>query len=154
MAAQKTRSGSSALRLGLRSRLNPRSSSTHFNMNLSEPKTLLSAEGFNARPELVAHVEAKAMKLRRHEIFQIGHVRLHVRHERPHNGTTRFMVSATAETRGADFVAHSSAGVPESAINSAFDKLERAVAEAAGEWKHNLRQPRPVEMSMALPKAI
>ena len=123
-------------------------------MNLSEPKTLLSAEGFSARPELVAHVEMKATKLRRHETFQIGHVRLHVRHERPHNGTTRFTVSATAETRGADFVAHSSAGVPESAINSAFDKLERAVAEAAGEWKHNQRHPRAIEIPMALPKAI
>jgi ribosome-associated translation inhibitor RaiA len=123
-------------------------------MNLSEPKTLLSAEGFSARPELVAHVEVKATKLRRHETFQIGHVRLHVRHERPHNGTMRFTVSATAETRGADFVAHSSAGLPESAINSAFDKLERAVAEAAGEWKHNQRHPRAIEMPMALPKAI
>ena len=123
-------------------------------MNLSEPKTLFSAEGFSARPELIVHAEAKATKLRRHETFQIGHVRLHVRRERPHNGTTRFTVSATAETRGADFVAHSSAGLPESAINSAFDKLERAVAEAAGERKHNLRHPREIEIPMALPNAI
>jgi ribosome-associated translation inhibitor RaiA len=123
-------------------------------MNLSEPKTILSAEGFSARIELTAHVEAKAAKLRRHEFPRIGHVRIHVRRETPQNDAPRFTVSATAESRGADFVAHGFGGIPESAINTAFDKLERAVAAAAGERKHDLRHPHAIELPTALPKAM
>ena len=123
-------------------------------MNLSEPTTILCAEGFNARFELTAHVEAKAAKLRRHENPRIGHVRIHVKRETPHHDAPRFTVSATAESRGADFVAHGSGGIPESAISTAFDKLERAVAAAAGEWKHNLRHSAAIDFATALPNAI
>jgi ribosome-associated translation inhibitor RaiA len=123
-------------------------------MNFSEPKTILSAEGFTARVELTAHVEAKAAKLRRHESPRIGHVRIHVRRDTPQYDAARYTVSATAETRGPDFVVHASGGIPESAISTAFDKLERAVTAAAGERKHKLHHPHAIEIPTALPKAI
>ena len=123
-------------------------------MNLTETTTILSAEGFSARPELTAHAEAKAAKLRRHDNPRIGRVRIHVRLETPREGTQRFTVSATAETRGLDFVAHGSAPVPESAISDAFVKLERSVSAAAGVRKHQLHHPRAVEIAAVLPKAI
>jgi ribosome-associated translation inhibitor RaiA len=124
------------------------------NMNQTEPKTILYTEGFHARFELNAHVDAKAAKLRRHEHPRIGHVRIHIRRETPHSDAPRFSVSASAESRGADFIAHGTGGIPESAINTAFDKLERAVAAATGERKHNLRHSPPVEFSIALPGVI
>jgi ribosome-associated translation inhibitor RaiA len=123
-------------------------------MNFTEPTTLLSAEGFSARPELTVHAEAKAAKLRRHANPRIGHVRLHVCLETPREGTPRFAVVATAETRGLDFVAHGLAPVPESAISEAFVKLERSVSAAAGVRKHQLHHPRTVEISALLPKAM
>lgn len=116
-------------------------------MNLTEPITILSAEGFSARPELTAHAEAKAAKLRRHANPRIGHVRIHVRLETPREGAQRFNVSATAETRGLDFVAHGFGAVPESAINEAFVKLERSATAAAGVRKHQLHRPGVAEIA-------
>lgn len=105
-------------------------------MNPTAPKVMLSAEGFTARADLLERAEAKATKLRRHEHPRVGHVRLHVRLETPRNDTKRFAVSATAETRGPDLVAHSTAVKPETAINAVFTKLERGIAAATGERKH------------------
>jgi ribosome-associated translation inhibitor RaiA len=101
-------------------------------MNVTKPQVIFAAEGFSARPDLIAHAEAKAAKLRRHETPRVGHVRIHARRETPHEGAPTFSVSATAETRGPDLVAHGSAASPETAINAAFIKLERAAKAAAG----------------------
>lgn len=123
-------------------------------MNPTEPKTILYTEGFHARFELNVLVDAKALKLRRHEYPRIGHVRIHIRRETPHSAAPRFCVSASAESRGPDFIAHGTGGIPESAINTAFDKLERAIAAAAGERKHDLRQAQPLAFADALPEGI
>jgi len=106
-------------------------------MNLTEPKVILSAEGFSAHAALIAHAEAKAAKLRRHESPRVGHVRIHIRRETLRDAPARFTVAATGETRGMDFVAHSASAEPETAINAAFGKLERAVTAAAGVRKHS-----------------
>ncbi len=113
-------------------------------MNPTEPKVILSAEGFTARPDLMERAEVKAAKLRRHEHPRVGHVRLHVRLATPHNGTKVFTVTATAETCGPDLVAHSEAARPETALNAAFTKLERAITAAAGERKHARQALAPV----------
>ena len=113
-------------------------------MKPTEPKVILSAEGFTARPTLLEHAEAKATKLRRHEHPRVGHVRLHIRLETPRNGTKRFAVAATAETRGPDLVAHSVAAKPETALNAVFAKLERGIAAAAGERKHRRQKLAPI----------
>jgi ribosome-associated translation inhibitor RaiA len=123
-------------------------------MNVSEPKTILSTEGFNARPELLALTQAKAAKLRRHETPTIGHVRLHVRLEAPREGPMRFTVAASAETRGLDFIVHSFAWAPEAAIASAFVKLERSVANAAKLAKHRLHESNAVEIAAELKHAM
>jgi ribosome-associated translation inhibitor RaiA len=115
-------------------------------MNPTEPTTILYTEGFHARDELRMRVDMKAAKLRRHEHPRVGHVRIHIRRETPHSDA-RFSVSAIAELRGILFNAHGLGGTPESAINTAFDKLERAVAEAAGARKRKLRHARAVEFS-------
>lgn len=101
-------------------------------MTIAKSPVILLAEGFTVRPALAAHAEARAVKLRRHESPRVGQVRVHIRREKSRNGPARFAVSATGETRGLDFVAHSSAARPEIAINAAFATLERAVAGAAG----------------------
>lgn len=101
-------------------------------MNVTKPRVIVSTEGFSVRPDLILHVEAKAAKLRRHQVPRVGHVRIHVRRETPHAGAPVFAVSAAAETRGPDLVAHGSAAKPETAINAAFVKLERAAKAAAG----------------------
>ncbi|MEO6001929.1 MAG: HPF/RaiA family ribosome-associated protein [Opitutus sp.] len=105
-------------------------------MNPTDPKVIVSAEGFSSSAELIAHAEAKVAKLRRHETPRIGHIRFHLRRETPHGLAPRFVISATAETRGIDFVAHAFADEPEVAINAVVGKLERAVTAAAGVRKH------------------
>ena len=101
-------------------------------MNDAKSTVILLAEGFVVRPALAAHAEVRALKLRRHESPRVGQVRIHIRREKSRTGPARFAGSATGETRGLDFVAHSSAARPETAINAAFATLERAVAGAAG----------------------
>ncbi|MEY4938813.1 MAG: hypothetical protein RIQ93_548 [Verrucomicrobiota bacterium] len=106
-------------------------------MKFTDPKLILAAEGFTLPAGLADHAEAKAVKLRRHGTPSIGDLRIHVRLYSPHDGAAQFAVLATAETRGVDFVAHSSAAKPLAAINAAFVKLERAATAAAGVRKHN-----------------
>lgn len=101
-------------------------------MNPTNPKVILLAEGFTVSPAVNTLAESKAAKLRRHESPRVGIVRIHVRREKPRNGVPRFAVSATGETRGLDFVAHSSGATPAIALNVAFATLERAVSGAAG----------------------
>jgi ribosome-associated translation inhibitor RaiA len=113
-------------------------------MNSSNAKVLLLAEGFTVRPAVTALAEKKAAKLRRHEAPRVGNVRIHVRREKPRNGVPRFAVSATGETRGLDFVAHSSGATPETALNSAFATLERAVTAAAGVRKTKRHREAPL----------
>lgn len=105
-------------------------------MKFTDPKVILAAEGFKVPAGLADHAEAKAAKLRRHETPSIGDLRIHLRRESPGDGSPQFAILATAETRGADFVAHSSAAEPLTALNAAFAKLERAVTAAAGVRKH------------------
>lgn len=109
-------------------------------MNPTNPKVILLAEGFTVRPAVTTLAETKATKLRRHEVPRVGTVRIHIRREKPRNGVPRFAVSATGETRGLDFVAHSSGATPETAINAAFTTLERAVSAAAGVRKTKRRR--------------
>lgn len=113
-------------------------------MNPTNPKVILLAEGFTARPAVTTLAENKATKLRRHESPRVGVVRIHIRREKPRNGEPRFAVSATGETRGLDFVAHSSGATPETAINAAFTTLERAVSGAAGVRKTKRHREAPV----------
>lgn len=115
-------------------------------MNLTKPTVIISPEGFTANAELTLLAEAKAAKLRRHEVARIGHVRIHVKLETPRVGAARFVVVATAETSGADLVAHSTAAKPGTAVNAAFAKLERAVSAAAGVRKHRRQKLAPVVM--------
>lgn len=122
-------------------------------MNVTNPRVIVAGEGFSVHPDLILHAEAKAAKLRRHRISRVGHVRIHVRREMPHEGTPFFAVAATAETRGPDLVAHGSATKPETAINAAFVKLERAAQVAAGVKKVRRHQAEPKTASRgAAPK--
>lgn len=107
-------------------------------MNPTAPATplLLTAEGFTARADLIALAEAKAAKLLRHRVPAVSRVRVHVKLETPHEGPPLFAACATADTAGPDFIAHGSGDEPEAAVHAVFDRLERAIADAAGLRKH------------------
>jgi len=116
-------------------------------MNTSHPPVILSTEGFTLRSDLVAHAEEKAGKLQRHLHPHVECVRLHVKRHTPHTDAPLFAVCATAEeSAGPDFVVHAASPEPVTAINAAFDKLERAVAAAARARKHWQRHDCPVEV--------
>jgi ribosome-associated translation inhibitor RaiA len=104
-------------------------------MNSTPPSVIIAPEGFALRPELSELAERKAEKLRRHRSPTIGHIRLHVKREAPHGAPVQFVVCATAETGGPDFIAHAAAEEPEVAIAAAFTKLDRAANEVAGARK-------------------
>jgi ribosome-associated translation inhibitor RaiA len=106
-------------------------------MNTPNHNVLFSAEGFSARPELLDHAEEKAGKLVHHHSMQ-GHrlVRLHVKHEKPHSSAPQFSVCATVLQHGRDHVAHATAAEPSTAINEAFEKLDRTLVASVRLWKH------------------
>jgi ribosome-associated translation inhibitor RaiA len=114
-------------------------------MNTAAPDLIFSSDGFANRPELVAHAEVKAAKLLRHLHPKVAGVRVHVKHDAAHFSPYYFAVCATAETAGADHVAHAASSEPRAAINAAFDKLERSLTAAAGMRKHNERNIRSEE---------
>lgn len=97
---------------------------------------LFTAEGFAARADLIALADAKVAKLLRHRSPSVGRVRVHLKLETPHEGLPVFAACATADTAGPDFVAHGSGDEPEAAVHAVFDRLERALADAAGVRKH------------------
>ncbi len=114
-------------------------------MNTSPPRVLLRTDGFALRDELIAHAEAKAGKLTRHSHPHVHLVRIDVKRHAPHSSTPYFAVRATAENEGPDHVVHAEGAEPESAINEAVHKLERALANSAGELKHRLHRPSPLK---------
>ena len=109
-------------------------------MNPTEPKVIISVEGFAARGEFTHQAEVKTAKLRRHRLARIGDLRLHVKRETPHDGPPFFVVTANAESSGPDYIAHGRGAEPEIALNAAFERLERAIADTAGVRKHNRHQ--------------
>lgn len=108
-------------------------------MNTPAQALIFSTDGFAHRADLAARAEAKAVKLSRHAHPHVGLVRLHVKRETPHAGAPYFAVRATAEAAGPDYVAHTKSAEPLTAINAAFDQLERAATKAARAWKNRQR---------------
>jgi ribosome-associated translation inhibitor RaiA len=108
-------------------------------MNTPARTLILSTDGFAHRADLATHAEAKAMKLSRHAHPHVGLVRLHVKRETPHAGAPYFSTRATAEAAGPDYVAHARSPEPITAINAAFDQLERAATKAARAWRTRKR---------------
>jgi ribosome-associated translation inhibitor RaiA len=123
-------------------------------MNTPSQKVLLTTEGFLTSIDLIDHAEGKAAKLLRHEHPRVHLVRIHVKRETVHSGAPRFSARAMAERFGPDHVVHATGGQPETAVNAAIDKLERAVLSAVGAAKHNKHHPHPVELAVDLPKAV
>lgn len=107
-------------------------------MNLNTPSVILTTEAFTSRPELHLHAETKCAKLFRHLHPRVQLVRVHVKHYAPHAEEAYFAARATAEHSGPDHVVHAEGNEPESAINAVVDKLERALASAAGLRKHQM----------------
>jgi hypothetical protein len=114
-------------------------------MNDTPSRILLQTEGFALRAELTAHAEAKAGKVLRHSSPRVHRVRFNVKRETPHAGAPFFAVCAIAENDGRDQVVHADGVEPESAINEAVHKLERALADSAEARKHNVHRPSPVK---------
>lgn len=109
-------------------------------MNTSPSQVLLHTEGFAPREELIAHAEAKAGKVLRHSHPRVHLVRITVKRHTPHSGAPFFAVRATTENEGPDHVVHADGAEPETAINEAMHKLERALTATAGAHKHRLHQ--------------
>ena len=109
-------------------------------MNNAPSRVLLHTEDFALRDELATHAEAKAGKVLRHSHPRVHLVRLTVKRHTPHSGAPFFAVRAIAENEGPDHVVHADGAAPESAINEAVNKLERALAGSAGARRHNLRR--------------
>lgn len=109
-------------------------------MNTSPSPVLLHTEGFAMREELTAHAEAKADKLLRHSHPRVHRVRINVKRHTPHSGASFFAVRATAENEGPDHIVHADGAEPETAINEAMHKLERALAASAGARKHRMHR--------------
>ena len=116
-------------------------------MNTSPAQVLLHTDGFAPRDELTAHAEAKASKLLRHSHPHVHLVRINVKRHAPHSSAPFFAVRATAENEGPDHIVHADGAEPESAINEAVHKLERALAASAGTRKHKLHHPSPAKMT-------
>ncbi len=114
-------------------------------MNTTPAHLLLHTDGFALREELTAHAEAKAAKLLRHSHPHVHLVRISVKRHAPHSGAPFFAVRAIAENEGPDHIVHADGPEPESAINEAMHKLERALADSAGTRKHRLHHSTPVE---------
>ncbi len=114
-------------------------------MTNSPSRVLLRTEGFALRDELTAHAEEKAGKLMRHSHPRVHLLRLNVKLETPHSGAPFFAVRAIAENEGPDHIVHAEGSEPESALNDAVHKLERALSGSAGERKHRLHQPSPAK---------
>jgi hypothetical protein len=111
-------------------------------MNPPTPRVLLTTDAFALRPELVAYAEAKAARLFRHSRPRVHLVRINVKYNLPHSGIAFFSARATAEHEGLDHISHADGPEPETAINAAVGKLERALTAAAGLHKHALhREP-------------
>jgi ribosome-associated translation inhibitor RaiA len=119
-------------------------------MNTNPPSLILSTAGFTNRAELVDHVTDKLSKLLRHAHPQAGLVRVHVKRETPHSCPPYFAVRAIVETAGPDYLAHSEATEPATAVDEAFDKLERSMAAAARARKHRQRHAASVKMGAEL----
>jgi ribosome-associated translation inhibitor RaiA len=109
-------------------------------MNNTPSRVLLHAEGFAVRDELTAHAEEKAGKLLRHSHPRVQLLRFNVKLHTPHSGAPFFAVRAIAENEGPDHIVHADGAEPESAINEAVHKLERALAGSAGARKHDLHR--------------
>ena len=116
------------------------------------PEMILFADGFTAGPELVSVAEAKAAKLHRHAHPRIGSIRVRVTRETPHSEAPHFSVCLTARRSGAECVVHSVATEPEPAVDEAFHKLERLIANVSGERRAERRHPHGIEFAIALPK--
>jgi ribosome-associated translation inhibitor RaiA len=115
-------------------------------MNTNPPSLILSTAGFANRADLAAHVTEKMAKLLRHVYPQVGLVRVHVKRETPHSCPPYFAVRAIVETAGPDYLVHAEASEPATAIDTAFDKLERAATAAARARKHRQRHAAAVEL--------
>lgn len=115
-------------------------------------EVLLHTEGFVARAELSTLAERKAAKLCRHA-GRLERLRLNIVREALRGSEPRFAVVAVLQRASADAVIHATAAHPETALNEAFDKLERIVAARTGVRLHARRHPSPPELSAALPKA-
>ena len=120
-------------------------------MNPNSEDLIFSTEGFANRADLAAHTEEKVAKLLRHAHPHVGLVRVHVKRETPHSHPPCFVVRAIAETAGPDYLAHSEAIEPVTAINTAFDKLERLVTASARARKHWQRRSVPMALGMESP---
>jgi ribosome-associated translation inhibitor RaiA len=119
-------------------------------MNTNPPSLILSTAGFANRADLTTHVNEKLAKLLRHVHPQMGLMRVHVKRETPHSRPPYFSVRAIVETAGPDFLALSAATEPVTAIDTAFDQLERSVTAAARARKHWQRHARLVGMGADL----
>jgi ribosomal subunit interface protein len=113
-------------------------------MNTTRPSLIVSTEGFANRAHLTWYTEEKMAKLLRHAHPYVGLVRVHVKRETPHSHPPYFAVRAIVQTAGPDHLAHAEATEPATAINAAFDKLERRVTAAARERKRRQRHAAPV----------
>jgi ribosome-associated translation inhibitor RaiA len=123
-------------------------------MTTTPPQVLFTTEGFPVRPELNAFAADKTAKLLRHTHPRVNVVRLHLKRETPHRGAAFFSARASTEQAGPDHVVHATSTEPETAIKSAVDKLERALATSTGARKHQQHHPRAVDLGAALPKAV
>ncbi len=94
------------------------------------PRVVFSADGFTARPDIVADAEARAVALHRHGFLRMGTVRVRISRESPHIGPAHFLATVIAHGITGECVAHGSATEPIPAIDEAFRKLERALAAA------------------------
>jgi ribosome-associated translation inhibitor RaiA len=115
-------------------------------MNTNPPSLILSTAGFANRADFTTHVNEKVTKLLRHVHPQLGLVRVHVKRETPHSRPAYFAARAIVETAGPDYLAHAEAAEPETAIDVAFDKLERAVTAAVRARKHQQKHDSPVAL--------
>jgi ribosome-associated translation inhibitor RaiA len=120
-------------------------------MNTTAPSLLFSTEGFGPRADLLAHASAKADKVLRHAHPRVTAVRVHVKHELRHSSVATFTALAIAQSPGQEFLVHAEAGEPATAINLAFNRLERSLATVARARKHGQRHALPAALAMPGP---
>lgn len=98
-------------------------------------------------------IHDKVGKLLRHEP-RIDRVRIDLEHDKVHNGKQHFIAKGHIEISGPDMVASVSDANGYTAVNLLIDKLDGLLRKRHSEHKEKVHHPHPVELDVALPKAV
>ena len=114
---------------------------------------IVSGIHLDLTPSLKTFVREKAERLFRHE-ERIVRVRVELESDPKEVVTSRFKAKGHVQIHGPDMNAMVQADECHKAVSLLIDKLDRMLARRAQLLKVKRNHPRPVELAVALPKAV